>query len=197
VARLCGIPIVLGIQDIYPESLVTLHRAENVEIEGRLWFLLDALALLHEEFGFSVVCSLHPRTRSKIDKSGFSIARAGVRFVSPLGFFDFTGLEQNAVCILSEGGTVQEEACIFGVPNVTIRDVTERAVTVECGSNMLAGAESAAIADAVSFVTQRRGKWTAPAEYLARCVAETVCRIVLGYRTPDAAEIEWREKARA
>ena len=57
------------------------------------------------------------------------------------GFFDFVALEQAAFCVLSDSGTVQEECCIFRVPNVTIRDVTERPETIECGSNMLAGAD--------------------------------------------------------
>ena len=97
------------------------------------------MALLHEEFGFPVVCSLHPRTRSKMEAFGIDLERAGLSFLPPLGFFDFVRLEQNAFCLLSDSGTVQEEACIFGVPNVTIRDVTERPETLECGSNILCG----------------------------------------------------------
>jgi UDP-N-acetylglucosamine 2-epimerase (non-hydrolysing) len=64
--------------------LVTLHRAENVDIEGRLRSLLDGLALLHEEFGFPVVCSLHPRTRSKMAAFGIDLERAGISFLEPL-----------------------------------------------------------------------------------------------------------------
>jgi UDP-N-acetylglucosamine 2-epimerase (non-hydrolysing) len=176
--------------------LVTMHRAENVDREDRLRSLVDALTRLHLEYGFPVICSFHPRTRSKVHGFGVNIDRAGLHFVEPLGFFDFIQLEQRAFCVLSDSGTVQEEACIFGVPNVTLRDVTERPETIECGSNILSGAEPDAILNAVCFVTRQRGKWLPPAEYIAPAVAETVCRIVLGYRSMDHVEIEWKESLR-
>jgi UDP-N-acetylglucosamine 2-epimerase (non-hydrolysing) len=171
--------------------LVTLHRAENVDIEIRLRSLLDALALVHEEFGFPVVCSLHPRTRSKMEAFGMDQRRAGLSFLEPLGFFAFVRLEQSAFCLLSDSGTVQEEACILGVPNVTIRDVTERPETLDCGSNLLSGAVPSTILAAVRFVTAQRGKWNPPPEYLAPAVAETVCRILLSYRIPGLSELAW------
>lgn len=171
--------------------LVTMHRAENVDVEERLRALVDAMALLHKEFRFPVICSFHPRTRSKVESFGVNIRRAGLRFVEPFGFFDFIRLEKSAFCLLSDSGTVQEEACIFGVPNVTIRDVTERPETVECGSNILSGADPEAVLRLVRLVAGRKGKWQPPAEYLADGVADTVCRIVLGYRVPDLAEREW------
>ncbi len=171
--------------------LVTMHRSENVDIEERLRSLVDALARLHSEYGYPVVCSFHPRTRAKVEAFGVDIDRAGLRFVEPLGFFDFVKLERSAFCLLSDSGTVQEEACIFGVPNVTIRDVTERPETVDCGSNALAGCDPDQILSLVKLVTAHRGGWTPPAEYLACNVAETVCRIVLSYRIPDLAEQRW------
>jgi UDP-N-acetylglucosamine 2-epimerase (non-hydrolysing) len=174
--------------------LVTLHRAENVDIESRLRSLLDGLALLHEEFGFPVVCSLHPRTRSKMEAFGIDLKRAGLTFLEPLGFFGFVSLEQNAFCLLSDSGTVQEEASIFGVPNVTLRDVTERPETLDCGSNILSGAKPDDVQLAVRIVTGQSNRWNPPEEYLAPAVAETVCRIVLGYRLPDPAELAWHNR---
>ena len=171
--------------------LVTLHRAENVDVEFRLRSLIDAFALLHEEFGFPVVCSLHPRTRSKMEAFGIDLKRAGLSFLEPFGFFDFVALEQSAFCLLSDSGTVQEETCIFGVPNVTIRDVTERPETLECGSNILCGVIPDEVLRAVRMVTSQNGRWKPPEEYLAPAVAETVCRIVLGYRMADPAEVKW------
>ena len=171
--------------------LVTLHRAENVDGEARLRRLVDALAGLHERYGHPVITSLHPRTKARIEEFGVKADRKGLRWMEPLGFFDFIRLEQEAFCVLTDSGTVQEETCLFGVPNVTIRDVTERPETVDVGSNVLAGSDHAAIADAVHLVTSVTRKWTPPAEYLVEHVAETVTRIVLGYREPDLAEIAW------
>lgn len=172
--------------------LVTMHRAENVDVEERLRNLVAALELLHKEYGYPVICSFHPRTRAKVESFGVDINRAGLKFVEPLGFFDFVKLERSAFCLLSDSGTVQEEACIFGVPNVTIRDVTERPETIECGSNILAGCDPQTILGLVRMVTAQRAGWQPPSEYLAENVSWTVARIVLGYRIPDLAEQGWK-----
>jgi UDP-N-acetylglucosamine 2-epimerase (non-hydrolysing) len=165
-----------------------------VDREDRLRKVVQALNALHNEYGYPVLCSLHPRTRSRAEEFGVDLTRTGIRFVPPLGFFDFVQLERNAACILSDSGTVQEEACLFGVPNVTLRDVTERPETVECGANFLAGVEPESVVRAVRFVIGRTGAWKAPAEYLETHVAETVCRVLLGFRLPDLAETEWSRK---
>lgn len=174
--------------------LVTMHRAENVDDEERLCALVTSLVALQKRYGYPVICSLHPRTRSKVKAFRVNLDHAGLHFVEPLGFFDFVRLEQSAFCLLSDSGTVQEEGCILGVPNVTIRDVTERPETIECGSNVLAGCEPARILQLVEMVTSEHYAWQPPAEYLAQHVAATVCRILLGYRVPDLAEQAWQNK---
>jgi len=173
--------------------LVTMHRSENVDREDRLRALVDVLALLHREFRMPVICSLHPRTKSKSEEFGIDLSRAGVQFLPPLGFFEFVRLEKAAACVLSDSGTVQEETCLFGVPNVTIRDVTERPETIECGSNILTGTDPEAIRRAVAFVLERSPTWQPPREYLVTNVSRTVLRIVTGYRVPDVAELQWRQ----
>jgi len=190
---------VLNTLDLEPGKffLVTMHRAENVDRRDRLTNLIEALSMLNERYAIPVVCSFHPRTRSMVNSFGLDIERTAIQFVEPLGFFDFIRLEQSAFCILSDSGTVQEEACLFGVPNVTIRDVTERPETVECGSNILTGADPRQIMNAVEFVTRKPGEWQPPAEYEARNVADTVCRIVMGYRPATAAEMDWQAGAPA
>lgn len=189
---------VLDEMEVRPREffLATMHRAENVDRADKLAALVGALERLAAEHGFPVVCSLHPRTRSKLDRFGIDAKRPGVRFVAPLGLFDFLRLEREAFCVLSDSGTVQEEACLFGVPNVTLREVTERPETVECGSNFLAGSDPERIAAGVRLVTRTSTRWTPPAEYLMPTVAETVARIVTGTRVADAAEVEWRSGAR-
>lgn len=177
--------------------LVTLHRAENVDIESTLRSLFDALVSLRKSYNLPVICSLHPRTRSKLKKFGVDLKDSGLTFSEPLGFFDFIRLEKSAFCVLSDSGTVQEEACIFGIPNVTLREATERPETVECGSNILAGSDVEKIRDAVALVTSRPATWDPPAEYLAPLVAETVVRIVCAFRQPDRAELDWQAGVRS
>lgn len=162
--------------------LVTMHREENVDVEPRLRSLVGALGKLHAEYGLPVACSLHPRTRRRMEAFGVDPERdAGVRFFPPLGFFDFVALERAAFCVLSDSGTVQEECSIFKVANVTVRDVTERPETLECGSNMLAGADEGEIMRAVRTVLDQKPSWAPPPEYLAENVSATVARIVLGH----------------
>jgi UDP-N-acetylglucosamine 2-epimerase (non-hydrolysing) len=175
--------------------LATMHRAENVDQEDRLTDLVEAFRRLAAAHAVPVICSFHPRTRSMVEKFGVDIHAERLRFVEPFGFFDFIRLEQAALCVLSDSGTVQEETCLFRTPNVTIREVTERPETLECGSNILAGTDPENIVRAVDFVTSRRPDWTPPPEYEYPLVAETVCRIVVGFRAPDAAEAEWRRGA--
>jgi UDP-N-acetylglucosamine 2-epimerase (non-hydrolysing) len=161
--------------------LVTLHRAENVDDAGRLDSFLRGLSEVSEAYGKPTVVSVHPRTADKLGRFGLSPSSDRVRLMPPLGFFDFVHLEKHALCVLSDSGTVQEECAIFNVPNVTLRDVTERPETIECGSNILSGATPERIVAAVRLALESDRDWTPPAEYVARNVSRTVAKIVLGY----------------
>jgi len=162
--------------------LVTLHRAENVDDEERLGKFAAALEALVERYRLPVIVSTHPHTRARLQAFGISINKPEIRLMEPFGLFDFVALEQHAYCVLSDSGTVQEECCIFKVPNVTLRDVTERPETLECGSNILTGANPEAILECVKTVLSRPPDWTPPAEYLAENVSQTMVKILTGYR---------------
>jgi UDP-N-acetylglucosamine 2-epimerase (non-hydrolysing) len=164
--------------------LATIHRAENVDIDARLSGILSALSDLGEEYSMPVICSLHPHTKDKLQQLGKGVNTANIRFHEPFGFFDFICLEQHARCVMSDSGTVQEECCLFRVPNVTLRDVTERPETLECGSNILSGADRDSIRQCVQSVLAKKPAWEAPPEYLIEHVSATVAKIVLGYHHP-------------
>jgi UDP-N-acetylglucosamine 2-epimerase (non-hydrolysing) len=161
--------------------LVTMHRAENVDIPERLSALANAFNLLHEAHGLPIIISTHPHTRERMEAFGIEVENEAIRFLPPFGFFDFVRLERSAYCLLTDSGTVQEECCILKIPNVTIRDVTERPETVECGSNILSGVEPSNVLRCVSTVTDSERNWTPPAEYLVENVSNTVIKILLGY----------------
>jgi len=161
--------------------LVTMHREENVDVEERLRSMVGALEALRSEYGHAVVCSLHPRTRKRMEGFGVGTEGDGIKFISPLGLFDFVALERSAFCVLSDSGTVQEECAIFKVANVTLRDVTERPETLECGSNMLSGTGREEIMRAVKVVLDQKREWIAPPEYTVENVSSAVVKIVLGY----------------
>jgi UDP-N-acetylglucosamine 2-epimerase (non-hydrolysing) len=162
--------------------LVTLHRAENVDVPERLSHYLEALYQLGETYRMPVICSLHPRTRSQLERQGKQLDGSRIRAVEPFGLFDFVHLEKNAFCVLSDSGTVQEECSIFNVPNVTLRDVTERPETMEAGSNFITGADPESILRAVRAVTDKAYDWRPPLEYTTPHVSKTVANILLSYR---------------
>ena len=159
--------------------LVTLHRTENVDDEERLAKFIVAFDRLSEEHGLPVICSLHPRTRSQLEKQNRTFTGTNIRVMEPLGLFDFVCLEQNAYCVLSDSGTVQEECCLYKIPNVTLRDVTERPETLESGSNLIAGCEPEAILGAVKTVLNMGWDWEPPPEYLVQNVSAKVIKLLL------------------
>jgi UDP-N-acetylglucosamine 2-epimerase (non-hydrolysing) len=162
--------------------LVTMHREENVDVEERLRSLVRGLVLIQKEYQLPIICSVHPRTGNRMQLHGIGITNDAIKFHVPFGFFDFITLERNAFCVLSDSGTVQEECCVLGVANVTIRDVTERPETIECGSNMLSGCDPEMIWQCVRAVLAQEKKWTVPREYLVTNVSDVVTKIMLGYR---------------
>ena len=161
--------------------LVTLHRAENVDVESRLREFTLALEELQRKYDLPVIVSTHPHTRTRMEDFGFISKNPNVRFLQPFGFFDFIKLEQNAACVLSDSGTVQEECAIFRTPNVTLRDVTERPETLECGSNILTSANRENFIRNVDLVLAQKGRWAIPPEYLIENVSDTVVRLLHGY----------------
>ena len=170
--------------DVKPQGYfaVTLHRSENVDNANRLGMLLQGLEMVADHFGKPVIASLHPRTADKIKKFDLAPKSSLVRFVTPMGFHDFVQLEKNALAVLTDSGTVQEEAAILGVPNVVVRDVTERGEAIEGGAGILSGAEPLQILNSVRFAVDSGTGWTLPPEYTQPNVASIISRIVLGHR---------------
>jgi UDP-N-acetylglucosamine 2-epimerase (non-hydrolysing) len=159
--------------------LVTLHRAENVDLPERLHKIVGGLAAVADKFGKPVLVSVHPRTAEKLEEQGIKPDSAKVSLMNALGFFDFVRLEKNALAVLTDSGTVQEECAIFGIPNVTLRDVTERPETIECGSNILCGADQETLLKAVEIAIAQPAAWTPPKEYMAENVSQVVSKILL------------------
>jgi UDP-N-acetylglucosamine 2-epimerase (non-hydrolysing) len=161
--------------------LVTMHRQENVDIPERLSALIQSLEQIQKQYQLPIICSWHPRTKYWMQKHNLTINNPHIHLCEPFNFFDFIALEKQALCVLSDSGTVQEECCIFQVPNVTIRDVTERPETIECGSNILTGADPTTITNNVQAVLTEAPHWTIPPEYLAKSVSTTILKILLSY----------------
>ncbi len=140
--------------------LATAHRQENVDNEERFKAIIKGLEKVHEEFGLPVVYPVHVRARRRI--KDFKIEVNGVRLIEPLDYLSFLQLESNARLVLTDSGGVQEEACILGVPCVTLRYNTERPETLEVGSNVLAGTEPDEIVKKAREMLNKQKNWPNP-----------------------------------
>lgn len=141
--------------------LVTAHRPENVEVRTPLKNILETLGVLYKKYGKKVIFPIHPRTRKSIKKFRLKIP-SGIITMNPIGFLEFSKLEKNAFCCVTDSGTVQEDSCIFKVPCVTMRISTERSETVEVGSNIVAGLNKNHILDAVDRMVNKKPNWKNP-----------------------------------
>ncbi len=160
--------------------LATIHRAENVDREDRLKEIMKGLNLTAQKFQLRMICSIHPRTRSKLSQFESLEMHPLVEFHEPFGFFDFVKLEKNAFGALTDSGTVQEECCLFHVPAVTIRKTTERPETIECGSNMVSGLKAENILRCVEVMAASERNWSFPIGYEQPSVSDKVIKVLLG-----------------
>ncbi|WP_026676057.1 non-hydrolyzing UDP-N-acetylglucosamine 2-epimerase [Fictibacillus gelatini] len=163
--------------------LVTIHRAENVDDVDHLKEIFEGLNHVAKTHQRRMVCSIHPRTRSKLENLSTLKLDPLVEFYEPFGFFDFVKLEKNALCVLTDSGTVQEECCLFHVPTVTVRNSTERPETVECGSNIVSGVNKKSIEEAVQVMISQHNVWDFPEGYFDPNVSEKVVKFLFGGTT--------------
>lgn len=127
----------------------TLHRPSNVDDPVVFGRILDAYDEIQRDL--PIVFPMHPRTRSNLAKLGLAQRveqMAGLRIVEPLGYLDFLKLTANAAVVLTDSGGIQEESTILGVYCLTLRENTERPITIEQGTNMLVGTDPGEIMDA-------------------------------------------------
>ena len=148
--------------DLEPQAyfLVTAHRQENVDNRTRLKEILKGLEGVQREFSLPVVFPVHPRTEKRIKELGIGVD--GLNLTKPFGFLEFLHLESQAKLVLTDSGGVQEEACVLGVPCATMRYDTERPETLDVGSNILVGADSRKILEAVRSTNTWKAGWKNP-----------------------------------
>jgi len=170
--------------DVGEYYLVTLHRAENVDDLSRLKWAIDSLCAVQEEFRLPVLVSTHPHTRQRLEgmcldwsQPTTRVEWRGISWLDPMPFHKFVTLEEHARAVLTDSGTVQEEACLLGVPAITLRDTTERPETVECGSNVVTGLHPDRVVEALHNAEDRH--WDLPEGYVEERVSKRVAQILL------------------
>ena len=126
-----------GYTDGQPFALATLHRPSNVDESYALGDIMSALVDIGRNL--PVLFPVHPRTRAQLTTVGFDADGAGLHLIQPLGYLEFLALQQHAALVITDSGGIQEETTFLGVPCLTVRENTERPVTVTLGTNILVG----------------------------------------------------------
>ena len=164
--------------------LFTAHRSGNVDTKGAL---SEVVGLL-EEIQMPVVWPIHPRAKKRLDEYGLSLP-GNVTAIEPLGYLDFLHLEQHAKCIVTDSGGLQEEACILGIPCITIRENTERPETVAIGANVLVGRSREKLREALR---REFPKWENPfgAGNSAKKILDIIAALCGEERTPVSVRPE-------
>lgn len=165
--------------------IVSTHREENVDSEKNFSDLLASLNAIVERYGKRVIVSTHPRTRKKLEAIGFANSNPMVEFMKPFGFMEYIQLQRNAFCVISDSGTITEEASILGFPAITIRQAHERPEGMDEGTLVMSGLNTARILDAIDLVTSQYGENKEVirriSDYTATNVSKKVVRIILSY----------------
>lgn len=184
-------------------ALLTLHRPSNVDNRDTFLSILDGLTELAE--AMPIFFSTHPRTRKRIAEFGLEpffegdgakaegegTLRNGIHVLDPVGYIDFLALTKNAAIVVTDSGGIQEETTCLGVPCVTVRDNTERPVTVTCGTNVIAGTASSNIAKAIQIQLGSRFRGRVPEKWDGKA-GERIIEILMaeiGRKTPDSVGV--------
>ena len=142
-----------------PYALLTLHRPSNVDLQAIFWQIIEALNIIQQRI--SVIFPIHPRTQKMIDQFNMrdQVNRMkNFKLINPLGYLDFLKLMANSLFVLTDSGGIQEETTVLSIPCLTLRENTERPVTVDIGTNMVLGMNADRIVDESLKIIEGKGK---------------------------------------
>jgi UDP-N-acetylglucosamine 2-epimerase (non-hydrolysing) len=160
-------------------ALVTLHRPSNVDDLDWLASLLSSLERVGHDL--EVIFPVHPRTRQKIASLGIDLENKGrIRFLEPLPYLDFLALQKHAAVVITDSGGIQEETTFLGVPCLTVRENTERPVTITIGTNVLVGKDTALLARELARVLSNERKKTGVPPLWDGHAAERIAEVIVG-----------------
>lgn len=177
--------------------LVSMHREENVDVPENLGDLLDSLNALANAYGFPVIVSTHPRTRNRLEAIDHGTPHPLVQFVKPFGFLDYNKLQMEAACVVSDSGTITEEASLLNLPAITIRNAHERPEGMDVGTLIMSGLKQEQVLDAVRVVLAQHERGSTSrrpvTDYEALNVSQQVLRVVMSY-TDYVNRTVWRKQ---
>ena len=167
--------------------LVSAHREENVDDPNRLYDLVSTLNAIADEYGYPIIVSVHPRTSRRLEEQDIirnNPLSSLVRLTKPLGYFDFMKLQMSALCVLSDSGTISEEASLLAIPAINIRDCHERPESFDSIAPIMAGVKKVSVLEAIRVASSQHSevcKYTNVADYNHAAVSSHVIRILISY----------------
>ena len=165
--------------------LVSAHREENVDYKTNLTDLLGSLNTIAEKYKLPIIFSTHPRTKDRIEKlKGKAKLNSLIKFMKPLGFFDYIKLQTSAFCVISDSGTITEESSILKFPSIMIRQSHERPEGMDEGTLIMSGLNKKRIIESIDISTKlyREGKMpNIIDDYNVDNVSQKVVKIIFSY----------------
>jgi UDP-N-acetylglucosamine 2-epimerase (non-hydrolysing) len=176
--------------------IVSTHREENVDTPENLTDLVETLNALADQYEIPVIVSTHPRTQKRLDELNLGNLNDRIQFLKPFGFCDYVKLQIEALCVVSDSGTITEEGSLLNLPAVTIRNAHERPEGMDVGTLIMTGLKKERVLDAVRVIIaqhKRNERVVVPVEdYEAPSVSNKLLRIVLSY-TDYINRTVWRK----
>lgn len=165
--------------------IVSVHREENVDSPENLYDFVATLSALAEKWGYPIVVSTHPRTRKRLEAMSGVREHPLIRYSKPFGLIDYLKLQMSAFCVLSDSGTITEEASLLSLPAITLRNAHERPEGMDEGTLIMSGLKQDAVISAIQVITSQhcRSERRVPVveDYLGGPVSKQVVRTVLSY----------------
>lgn len=165
--------------------IVSAHREENIDSQENMSDMIDTLNALAESYKLPVIVSTHPRTKNRLDSMGVEGLNPLVSFMKPFGFSDYIKLQKEALCVVSDSGTITEEASLLNLPAITIRNAHERPEGMDVGTLIMSGLKKERVLDAIRIIVSQHDRTARVMrrveDYEGGPVSKQLVRIVLSY----------------
>ena len=178
--------LILQSLELQPEHyfVVSIHREENVDSDKNLTDLVDTLNAIAEKYDLPVIVSTHPRTRQRIDSLVDLKIDPRVKYLKPFGFSDYIQLQLHAKCVISDSGTITEEASMLNLPAITVRNAHERPEGMDQGTIIMSGLQRQNVLECIAVVLAHHtgnGTFAPIPDYENPVASKQILRIVLSY----------------
>jgi len=166
--------------------IVSAHREENVDTPQNLVDMVETLNALADRYNYPVIVSTHPRTRKRLDELNLGKLNPNVQFLKPFGFCDYIKLQMEALCVVSDSGTITEEGSLLNLPAITIRNAHERPEGMDVGTLIMSGLKKDRVLDAISVIIKQHKKESrvvsaVPDYESSGSVSKQILRVVMSY----------------